>query len=146
MLGSPLSTIEGEIDIITDTWRNIKNREKGKTDGIDIRVRHFDGFWEVLNSSWEENLVLKYWALSTQHLLYLSELQITILLRGPSRRSRRGVRLTVPYPPRLVTGVFGSIFFTLFFCVYNFRFLLFTHMLSSELSQYDCLISCLCGA
>ena len=94
MLGSPLSTIEGEIDIITDTWRNIKNREKGKTDGIDIRVRHFDGFWEVLGRKLSTEI------LSTQHLLYLSELQIStmgsILLRGPSRRSRRGVRLTVP--------------------------------------------------
>ena len=53
MLGSPLSTIEGGIDITTDIRRNYDKRDKGKADGIDIR--HFDGFWEVLDSSWEEN-------------------------------------------------------------------------------------------
>ena len=53
MLGSPLATINGEIDIITDVRREKNNREEGKTGGID--VGHSESFCEVLDSSWEGN-------------------------------------------------------------------------------------------
>ena len=54
MLGSPLATSEGVIDVVTNV-RNYKEPEyyHGKTGRID--VRHFEGFREVLDSSWEGN-------------------------------------------------------------------------------------------
>lgn len=57
MLGSPIATIEGGIDVVTNV-RRVYDQYTRKAGGID--VRHFKSFREVLNLSWEENRVLKY--------------------------------------------------------------------------------------
>ena len=46
MLGSPLATSEGAIDVVTNIRNKIKSTVKGKTGGV--YIRHF---WEVLDSS-----------------------------------------------------------------------------------------------
>ena len=51
MLGSPFTASKGVIDVITNVRRPREKKNKGKTGRID--VRHFGGFWEVLDSNWE---------------------------------------------------------------------------------------------
>ena len=48
MLGIPLATSEGIIDVVTNTWAGCE--PGGKTSGIN--VRHCKGFWD---SRWEGN-------------------------------------------------------------------------------------------
>ena len=68
MLGSPIATSEGGIDVITDV-RDPKFREKiRKTGGID--VRHFWRFSKVLDSSWEGNWLLKYWTIQHPFIFF----------------------------------------------------------------------------
>jgi hypothetical protein len=72
VLGSPLATCEDEIDIVTNVRRTGRMINIGKTGGID--VRHFEGFWEVLdNLDFKLRRELSIEIFTIQHLLYLSK-------------------------------------------------------------------------
>jgi hypothetical protein len=56
IFGSPLATSEGGIDIVTNVREEIKRKKSWKTGGIG--VRHFEDFWERVDTSCKGNWVL----------------------------------------------------------------------------------------